>query len=377
MLGSKRLLMVLIICSVIPGAMAGEKQLISDQTYSVCSNEFRTMSEEWIIHFDQYTSFFDTENQIYLTINDLLPGMFAIVDGWPCQHEMGFCAMNVLIGSRINSMTHPSGGGHGESPLIGEIVSLDLPDGSFKLLVDGYQNEMMQVLAFDDTRYYQAWSQGPITEINFWELFPGSPVMIHGFFQGDVIHAEAVIVTNDWEISYNMRDDDSGVELYGYIEDTRFLPGSPLVIIVNVVRINHEGDTEVFQTYVPVSGGSVSFPFGFLHFPPGALSEGQFISIEGSFKFWSTIRNSYTFSPEGLVFNVPVELELKYYNLEGTNPDLLNLCYYDEETGKWRIAVNMTHYPNEHCFRGDIEHFSRYSLSTNGRPLQQQINSNE
>jgi len=109
-----------------------------------------------------------------------------------------------------------------------------------------------------------------------------------------------------------------------------------------------------------------------LDFPQGALNQNTEIVVTGDFMFWWTLQNIYEFLPS-MDFDIPVPIEIRYFNLDNINPDRVKLTYFDEEDQSWKLACHMTHYPDEHCFRGQVEHFSRYSLSTNNRPLQEVI----
>ncbi len=153
-------------------------------------------------------------------------------------------------------------------------------------------------------------------------------------------------------------------------------PRNDLPYEVFPMEIVFNSEDPAFNNYSKVigpEGGVFHFPWGHLAFPPGALNEELIIRVNSEFIFWDSMINVYFFNPHGTDFNVPVELEIRYFNLDEINPDRVFLSYYDEEREKWVIAGHMDHHPETHCFRGFIEHFSRYSLSTNQRPIEQQL----
>lgn len=306
------------------------------------------------------------------SIDDLVPDMRVAIIG---PYYLG---ENTIYADIINFARDPRDGGNGSNhggghPFIGFITAVDPQNSMFVITRIEHQTQDRDVLIPQDCVVLDAPMGGELTPISFDQLYPGDPIMVHGTLQSDEsILAEVIVRTDDWD--QENRNFDSGTfEYFGIATDffgphyPHYYPGFRMFVVYE------SGDAEfttVSKMMYP-SGGMFQFPWGHLDFPPGALSEPIEISVSSQFMFWNTLDNIFFFQPHGIDFSVPVEIEIRYFNLDDINPDLVNLSYFDEDLGRWVLATHMIHYPEEHAFRGMIEHFSRYSLSTNNRPLEQ------
>jgi hypothetical protein len=263
---------------------------------------------------------------------------------------------------------------HGDPPrnqdpmtdhLCGPVTWIDNEARIFKVFRDTAQGEVRGVAVPPDVPIKQAYIGEPLIDIEFADLVTGNPVMLNCHYEDDRIVADYVVRSNDWlppesnsSVSY---------DIYGYI--TFIWPGPFQGFDIRIETMTGDPNHQEFSYYVGPPGGFLAFPWGYLDIPEGALSDWRTITVSGEFMFTWTLRNIYSFEPR-TEFLIPVTLEIRYFDLTGIDPDFVNLTYFDEETQRWRPAGMMTHFAGEHAFRGSIEHFSRYSLSVNGRPIE-------
>ncbi|MBN1551762.1 hypothetical protein JW979_09850 [bacterium] len=320
-------------------------------------------TELWTVRVRPYTHFIPADQPPGdFQFEDLQIGMPVLVQGWICQYPPVICATHVFVffdgpPPRNDYMSIVKGG---------IIVDIDYVNGEFILETEQQMPEFRDVLVTMETRFYQAFLGDSLIEIPFDMIPNGAPVMVHGHREeNNLIVAEGVILSDDWLPDYNHDWSEDIVEVFGIVDCIDHYQHRMRVFVENL------GSNQTYSGFVNQNGGLVAFPWGHLEFPPNAVDEEYNIFISGDFMFWFTLQNVYLFGPEGLTFNEPVLLEIRYFNLDGIDdPERVSLSYYDDELGKWRVYTHMDFFPEHHCFRGYINHFSRYSLSTNGRPVQ-------
>jgi len=114
------------------------------------------------------------------------------------------------------------------------------------------------------------------------------------------------------------------------------------------------------------SGGVVklgldSLGFCMLKFKSGDLPSDQTIKIQ-----WDMTDGIFVldFGPEGLQFNNPVEFKMLYKSakINKVDEDKINLFYYNENLKIWQVMGGKSDKKNK-MFKGEIPHFSRYSLA--------------
>ena len=95
-----------------------------------------------------------------------------------------------------------------------------------------------------------------------------------------------------------------------------------------------------------------------LHLPIWALSKTTVISME----VWSdgVSRMDFHFEPHGIVFAVPVELQLPWSTLKKTSAGDLVLYYYDESLRQWVEETRAIWDEKKKKATLYIDHFSRY-----------------
>ena len=366
------LMLPMLVCAIpvlttAAGMMMAEKPVMQNQSLDT--------DDAWVVQVFSHTIFFPEAGPPgQYHIDDLLPGMRVAVIGTYVLGE------NRIHADMINFARDPHGGydsgsnhGGGGCPFIGFVTMVSPEDDIFEITRFQHQEHSGEVLVTDEVLVIDAPPGGGLTVISYGDLHPGDPVMVHGQLQDDLSFlAEIIVRSDDWDM-HDRALNGATFEYFGVLMDffgphpPYFLPG---FMMFKAYETGDEAFTSVVKTVGPM-GDLFRFPWGHLDFPPNALDEPVQISVSSQFMFWNTLENVYFFQPHGLEFNVPVEIEIRYFNLDGIDPDLVSLSYYDEELGRWVIATHMTHYPEEHAFRGMIEHFSRYSLSTNNRPIQQ------
>ncbi len=125
----------------------------------------------------------------------------------------------------------------------------------------------------------------------------------------------------------------------------------------------------VFSENITTEGGTVADASGTtVDIPPGALSETQKISIETPLLNNlppSTIPfvTARDFGPDGLIFNEPVTITIRYTDasIEGYNEEDLQIYYYDENTTSWESlggAVDKVH----NKITTQVSHFSIFAV---------------
>ncbi len=126
-----------------------------------------------------------------------------------------------------------------------------------------------------------------------------------------------------------------------------------------------------YQTFISREyGGLLDFDRGRLDIPANSINQSQMIWARNYFMRGNILKTIYEFGPSGTVFDPSAELTLSYKHLGSIEPDSITLMLYNEETGEWEAASEMTHNPANRSFTGSIQHFSRYSLSANGQKLE-------
>jgi len=252
--------------------------------------------------------------------------------------------------------------------IYGSISAINPDLKQFTVWVNAFQGESRPVTAIPGAVYLDAPLGGDIDVISFADLQIDDPIMIHGYKIADHLKGIIFVRSEDWR-SLPLEREPELIEIYGWIEDKWKGPNGEEIIQVYIDTLSGDPNHQTFSAVIGVDGGRFNFPWGYLDFPQNAVDGDTQISVSGDFMFWWTLQNIYDFLP-GMEFNYPVDIELRYFNLpDGINPEMVSLSYYDEDLGKWRIASHMDHFEGEHCFRGSIQHFSRYSLSSNNRPL--------
>jgi hypothetical protein len=321
------------------------------------------MEEIWMVMVTDWTEFIPFHSPPGdFSIYDLQVDMPVFVEGIFCGQPLTITAHHVFFGF----FPPPKMGGHDpmSDAIGGRITDIDYEGNLFHVAVDTPPPQpSLDIWMTDDTVMMEAFRYMPIMPIDFNALMIGDPIMVLGYEEYEWT-ADVLIRSDDWMPESQVYWGPE-FQIYGFIEDI-YSHGDRYGIRVGIIEAPAASQYEFEIGY---SGGRCEFPWGYLDFPPGALNQWQRISVSGDFVFWWTLQNVYLFEPHGISFSQPVEIEIRYFNLEGIDPDRVNLSYYDEDLGKWRVAGHMDNYPDEHCFRGVIHHFSRYSLSTNGKPL--------
>lgn len=351
-------------------AGGGENQLLKSDELLSCGYE-RATYRDWSIYVSDATVFVPMEPGLPdpFTFDDLLPGMATMVHGFPYPGQnivnadvvMVFMSMHQSIPHRNSPPCHDE--------VFGE-VSYVLPDQSmFEIWANGHQGEYIDVKVLPGSEFWEAKNGDPRIPLNsIFDFDYGDPIMIHGFRYQDMYRGSVFVKSTDWF----PQEKSSGfeiMELYGWVDNIYSYGHGELYVTIWLDTLTGDPNHQTFSKSIGPDGGMVFFPWGHLNFPEGALNDVTEITVTGDFMFWWTLQNIYEFHPS-MNFNVPVDVELRYFNLDQIDPERVKLVFYNEETQKWQIACHMTHFPEEHCFRGQIDHFSRYSLSTNNRPLQ-------
>ncbi len=351
---------------LIPVAGAGIKD-------TVHVNYVRTAYEEWTVQVMPGTVFFpmgDVPNPF--SFSDLEVGQMILAEGIFWNGSPGLNAYWVFVfgpGGQRDINSQPSSL---TDYIYGAVTRINPETMQFSVWVQQEQGECRTITALPNAVFVDAPPGEPLRNMSFFELLPGDPLMIHGYLVGDVMKGFAFVRSFDWFPPTINREFET-LEVYGWVEDRWIDFQGNRVLEIRIDTMTGDPNHQTFTRIVDVQGDRFEFPWGHLIFPPYALNETTAITVSGDFMFWWTLQNIYEFQPE-MTFNEEVEIELRYFNLpENVDPNRINLSYYDEETGRWRIATHMTHHSNEHCFRGMITHFSRYSLSTNNRPLEEVI----
>jgi len=298
-------------------------------------------------------------------------GQMVLVEGMPWSGSPGMNAYFIFVfgrGADRNDGNGPPAPAH----LYGMVNSVDPGQKRFTIWVNEFQGESLDISVLPTAQFYDAPIGYPITGSSFEALNPGDPLMIHGYRINDLYRGMVFVRTPDWFPEHVLGRDIEILEIYGWVEDKWIDQWDNRIIRVEVDTMTGDPNHQTFRKTIGVEGGLFQFPWGHLDFPVGALNQQEEITVSGDFMFWWTIQNIYNFEPD-MTFDEPVAIELRYFNLEGINPNRINLSFYDEEMGRWRVATHMDHFEDEHCFRGEITHFSRYSLSTNNVPLEEFI----
>ncbi|MBN1356991.1 hypothetical protein JXA40_12085 [bacterium] len=319
--------------------------------------------EEWTVFVKEYTRFIPFGGPPgQFTIHDLDIGMPVLVEGCSGFNPLTITAQEVFFGH------FPPNRHVGHDPMMdaigGIVTEIDTHLMEFQVLVQPPPGgPMIDLWMTAETAILEAFRSLPLFILNFQELRPGDPVMVMAHDDNGWL-VDALVRSDDWipesQVLWGQH-----MQVYGFIEEIIYRDDRHGIQL----RFTQVPPTSQYLTVLGPEGGRLEFPWGYLDFPCGALDHVQEIAVSGDFIFWWTLQNVFLFEPHGLEFNMPVEFEIRYFNLEGIDPENVNLTYYDEDLGKWRIATHMNHFESEHCFRGEIDHFSRYSLSTNGRPL--------
>ncbi|MBN1295515.1 hypothetical protein JXA80_01965 [bacterium] len=336
-------------------------------------NYMRTIMQDWTIEVTPQTVFVPTDPVLPnpFVFNDLTLDMPVLVHGHQIPGLSHLIAETVFVfsspGQAAQLRTNPP-----QSPgsVFGLVSLIDPAISVFHVWEDGYAGQILDVLVMPGSEFWDApvgFPRQPLAGIH--ELNPGDPIMIHGYRYNDTYRGTVFVRSSDWFPEDPGRDGLDIMEVYGWVDRVFLSPYGDPVVAVWVDTLTGDPNHQTFTTWIGPDGGYVSFPWGHLFFPIGAINQATEITVTGDFMFWWTIQNIYEFSPD-IEFQVPVDIEIRYFNLDGIDPDRVKLVYFDEELEKWRLACHMTHFPAEHCFRGQVDHFSRYSLSTNNRPLQ-------
>ena len=345
-----------------------------DSTGDVVDANFtRSSYIEWTVLTDHDTPFEPVDPGLPepFHFEDLQIGYGVLVEGHFIPGENAIHADIIFVFTDIPQFPHGVGGHppHGGDRIFGLVDSISPSGGTFNIWVNQYQGEMMDVHVLPDAQFWDAPIGQPLTPINLWDFHPGDPVMVHGTMSYDHLFGIAFIRSMDWCPERSLEEGDTELEIYGWVDGVFIHPDGGPTMRVHVDSMTGDPNHQSFSKIIGPAGGTINFPWGYLFFPPNALNDLVNVQVTGDFMFWWTLENMYQFYPS-MEFNLPVDIEIRYFSLDGIDPDQVRLRWFDEITGKWRIATHMTHVWEEHCFRGQIEHFSRYSLSTNNRPLQ-------
>ncbi len=122
-----------------------------------------------------------------------------------------------------------------------------------------------------------------------------------------------------------------------------------------------EGKAAVTQTITAADGGSISTPTGnaTLTISKNALAEDTEISVAVEAATADTAASVYNFGPDGLQFQVPVELAIKFDGTVGENQKAA-LATYDDAKGQW-VEVEDSNL-KDGVVTGKIKHFSKFSI---------------
>lgn len=127
------------------------------------------------------------------------------------------------------------------------------------------------------------------------------------------------------------------------------------------------------STVIGPTGGTLTTPSGnaTLSVPAGTLSTNTTITISQSTEgdLPGGIIGSYEFKPDGLTFNAPVKISLKYDPTlipEGINEGNLKLAY--ESGGDWIIISDSNVDTTNHIVSGQTTHFTKYSITSEKLP---------
>ncbi|MCD4655543.1 hypothetical protein K8T06_16605 [bacterium] len=329
------------------------------------------MYQDWTIQVDSRTVFIpmdgDLPNPFYY--DDLEVGKPVLVQGEPVYGQYRINAETVFVFSSMNQAAQKRNAPLGDS-VFGPVNLITPSKLTFNVWVDASQGDYLDVRVLPGSEFWHApVGQSRVPMNSIFDFLPGDPIMIHGYRYNDLYRGSVFVRSNDWFSSESGRNDLEIMEVYGWVDNVYYSQQGDQFVLVCVDTVTGDPNHQTFSKVVGPEGDQVHFPWGHLDIPSGALNISTEIVVSGDFMFWWTLQNTYDFQPS-LEFSIPVDIEIRYFNLNGIHPDRVKLTYYDEEAQCWQIACHMTHVPDEHCFRGQIEHFSRYSLSTNNRPLQ-------
>jgi hypothetical protein len=128
------------------------------------------------------------------------------------------------------------------------------------------------------------------------------------------------------------------------------------------------------ETYISrENGGILEFRSGTLEVHPRSIDESKTIGARTySLQQRDFFKKIYEFDPSGTTFDPPAILTLSYCDLGPTVPETIVLRVFNDETNQWEVASFMVNDPINQTFTGNIQHFSRYSLSGNGQVLRPQ-----
>jgi len=98
-----------------------------------------------------------------------------------------------------------------------------------------------------------------------------------------------------------------------------------------------------------------------LDFKPGDVSADVLVTF--NWESTGLLEGGAQFSPHGIYFNNPVEIELSYKDadLTGIDEATLKIWYFNETTGLWELVAGDVHMDGKYI-KGTIEHFSRYAI---------------
>jgi len=359
---------------MVPAGFANENVL--DLQVPLSIDYTRAAYEDWTVQVDGATIFVPTDGSLPdpFYYSDLQLDMPVIVEGMIANGSNLIYAQYVYVFGSMNKAAQMR-----KAPMLTDDsifgpVTLITPESlTFNVWVDEHQGDYMDILVLPGSQFWDAPVGLPRTPLNsIYNFCPGDPIMIHGYSYNDMYRGSVFVRSDDWFPGGNAFNSMEIAEVYGWVDNVYLSHHGNQFVTVLVDCVTGDPNHQTFSKVVGPEGGYVHFPWGYLNFPAGALDESTNVVVSGDFMFWWTLQNIYDFQPD-IEFNVPVPIEIRYFNLENINPDRIKLTYFDEEEQCWKLACHMTHYPDEHCFRGQVEHFSRYSLSTNNRPLQEVI----
>jgi len=362
-----------LITAMCSGAVWARDGEFLDAQAPLSVNYTRAEYEDWTVQVAPHTVFVPTDPTLPnpFFFNDLQLDMPVLVQGMPLPDQSVLVAEMVFVFSDMHQAAQwrgsPAGG---DNSIFGTVSVIDPGAQAFHVWVNSFHGDILDVLILPGAQFWDAPVGDPRVPLNGpFDFHPGDPVMIHGYTYNDMYRGSVFVRSDDWYPSGDGRESLEIMEVYGWVDRIFVDHHGACVMSVWVDTLTGDPNHQTFSKVVGPIGGFVHFPWGHLYFPTGALQQLVEVTVSGDFMFWWTLQNIYEFMP-CMSFELPVDIEIRYFNLDGIDPDRVKLVYYDEDTGKWRLATHMTHYPEEHCFRGQITHFSRYSLSTNNRPLQ-------
>jgi hypothetical protein len=130
--------------------------------------------------------------------------------------------------------------------------------------------------------------------------------------------------------------------------------------LAKTFKLKEDGDTATIGS----AGGTLELQMrGFkskLKVPKNALSGDVLMSVEGI--LFSTPPGDvllYDFGPDGLVFNVPSELEVDAGQLKDNT--CLSLFWWNPVTGEWEFQQEVV--VKGHKIKFDVYHFSKYGIT--------------